>query len=334
MSVGTRTALLLGLTSALAACHGDPSQELTGPEQRTLGGTNLTALALSNTWTTKAPIPSARHDPAAATINNKIYILGVNSTGAPSRSLQVYDVASNSWSTGAALPAARASINGVSAINGRLYLTGGFDTQGIIRKSLYVYDPGANSWSRKADMPGPGFRGRQGVIAGQLYVYTIPFPDNFTAAFYRYNPATNRWTQLTAPPHDHLDDAAAGTLGGKFYLGGGRIFGESIIQEVDVYNPSTNSWTSAASLPVEQCCAASAVVKGKLYVAGGMVGNDGSTTASLQVYDPLTNTWTTKAPMSGKRLYPGGGAAGGLFYVISGARPDGSLLRKVEAYTP
>jgi N-acetylneuraminic acid mutarotase len=326
------TAILFALCSMLAACDGDPNRDLTAPDVATPDAAAL--LAPSNTWQTKRPLLSARFDPGAATINNRIFLVGTAPSGAASRTLQVYDVASNTWSTGAPLPAARGQINGVSAISGRLYVTGGYNASGEVVKTLYVYETGTNTWTRKADMPEAGFRGSQGVIAGRLYVYTALHSDVEPPRFFRYNPATNRWATLPPPPNEHRDDAGSGVIGGKFYLAAGRLFGESIHQSVDVYDPATNSWTSAAPMPAPLCCAASAVVKGKLYVAGGLMGDGGGTAASLQVYDPLTNTWTSKAPMPTPRRYAAGVAAGGLVFVMTGQLTDGSMTRKVEAYTP
>ena len=50
--------------------------------------------------------------------------------------------------------------------------------------------------------------------------------------FYRYNPVTNRWTNLPSPEYSYR---YGGVIGKKFYAVGAHV---------EVYDPATNRWTT------------------------------------------------------------------------------------------
>jgi N-acetylneuraminic acid mutarotase len=305
--------LTLGLLG-LGACGDSTSPTPETTAERTPTGPLLVA---SNTWTTKRPLLAARSYVHAATINHVIYVVGgMAPDGFPRATLQAYNVTTNTWSTRKPLPSPRAWMNGASVINGRLYVTGGYGN-----KELFVYNPGTNTWARKTNMPAGGGDGAQGVIAGLLYVYT---PYGVHGHFWRYSPATGKWSTLPTPPNLH-DFPAGRVVGGKFYLAGGADEDNINRSDLDVYDPRTNTWTTKAPMPWAGSGMASAAIAGKLFVAEGV---------NAAVYDPGTNRWTARAPMRTARTYAAGAAAGGRFFVIGGQSASADATAKVEVYTP
>jgi N-acetylneuraminic acid mutarotase len=331
MSQTPNTITILALGSVLAACGGAPTRELTAPDNEP-GLTEAAALLAPNTWATKRSTLTARAQAQGGTIDSIIYVVGGISSAVPRRTVEGYNVRANTWSTRAPLPNARTALNGASAIDGRLYVTGGRNSSFALTKTVYAYNPATNSWLRRADMPQTGCCGAQGVIAGQLYVYTFRAGASPGHQFFRYNPATNTWVTRAAPPTRHANPAA-GVIGGRFYLAGGTSNGTAATRPLHVYNPATNSWTTRAPMSQPQARATSAVISQKLFVAGG-VDSFGATQDTLRVYDPVANTWTRKARMPTKRADPAGAAANGLLYVIGGITSSGDTTRRVEAYTP
>ncbi|MGI8588371.1 MAG: Kelch repeat-containing protein, partial [Chloroflexia bacterium] len=97
---------------------------------------------VANTWTTRAALPAARYDASAGAYGGKIYLFGggnpalnsparsggVRKTDAPAafNTTFVYDVASDSWSTGPNMNTTR-SFSGGTAIGNRLLAVVGFD---------------------------------------------------------------------------------------------------------------------------------------------------------------------------------------------------------------
>jgi N-acetylneuraminic acid mutarotase len=93
-------------------------------------GTNLEAYdPATNTWTLKAPVPARRFEPAAASVNNKLYIVGgvwpdLTLTGR----VDVYDPVTNTWTKKAPSPRIEYGLSaGRVVVNGqaRLELVGG-----------------------------------------------------------------------------------------------------------------------------------------------------------------------------------------------------------------
>jgi N-acetylneuraminic acid mutarotase len=136
-------------------------------------------------------------------------------------------------------------------------------------------------------MPRVGSEGVAGVIGSKLYVLTGTEADEgdaFSRRFYRYDPATNKWTTLPSCPRFHRLGAGAVSKG-KFYVVGG--IGSNV--GLDMYDPATNKWKALAAPPVTWVEAAAVATGGKLYVMGPG--------KSVYAYDPATNSWKTLAPM-------------------------------------
>jgi N-acetylneuraminic acid mutarotase len=335
MSPNKNAVILFGLCSALAACdHSNPVEPEAVTSQASASATQgMNLLAAGNTWATMRALSPNRWASAAGAINGIVYVVGGwGADGGTFTRVDAYRVATNTWARVASLPAARADLNGASPINGKLYVTGGTNRDGIKTKTLYVYDPATNSWSRKADMPRPSCGGDQGVISGQLYVYTACLAMNTMGeVFFRYNPATNTWVKRAAPPVDHSYGAGA-AVGGKFYLTGGYTCCDGNTHNLDVYNPATNSWTVRPGKGSTSITAA--VLNEKLYILGGYGDTYNS---AVNAYDPVTNRWTSKAPMPSGSALGSAAASNGKLYHIEGQSmtiPWTTLPSKVYAYTP
>ena len=317
------------LCVTLAACGSSESPDFTGPE--------VTPAAIEAIWASKHSLSASHLAARAGAVDDIIYLVGgTNSSKETVGTVRAYTIATNTWSYETALPSPRSAVNGVSVIGGKLYVSGGFDDNGVPARTLYVYNRVTDHWTKRADMPAGGACGSQGVIAGKLYVYTRGGGSCSGAhAFYRYDPGTNKWTLRAAPPSLHLS-AVSGVIAGKFYLAGGganKTFVPSYA--LHVYTPATNSWATRASLPGRHQDAAGAALKGKLYLAGGAdyFAAGSPPIGTLRVYDPATNSWATKVPMPTPRHSAAGINAGGALWVISGWASTGRST-KVEMYEP
>jgi N-acetylneuraminic acid mutarotase len=329
--------VLLVLALGAAACSDQPSP--TAPSTTKLRAPDaldpsalkspLDDLTVPNTWTTLQPIPGEAALARAATLNGIIYVVGGYGNGTDrvleGRRVQAYRVATNAWSTRRPLPSAKYGVNGVSALNGRLYVTGGFNSlTELPTKTVHTYNPATNSWVRKADLPAATAGGAQAVIGGQLYVYGTT--RNGGHFLWRYNAANDTWITRRTPPSTHLLPTA-GVIGGKLYLAGGLVSNSGPDNmALHVYNPATNSWATRAPLS-ERMVGNGGSLNNRLYAAGS-----GVQSASLLAYDPATNTWTTRAPLPTPRYFAAGAVADGRLFIIGGSSPN--VTDAVEAYTP
>ena len=299
--------LIISATILLLSCREDAL------EPNAPAGLTTAVVAASNSWTSKARMPTARYRHAAAVATDAmgrpiLYVFGgTNDDQSPDafRTVEAYDPASNTWTTQPVTSSSCPSVqgaNGIGKIGNKLYLPGGnvYTGDGHVNiRSLCVYDPVRNTWSRGADMPRNSSGGVAGVIEGRLYVLTASetideeCPDcvlpntRRTRRLFRYNPVPDKWVTLPWCPNFHVA-GMSGVINGKLYVVGGST------NKLDIYDPATNLWSSGAPLPTPRSGAGAAVVGGKLYVIGGFSDAAGVTDEVL-AYNPVTDRWTTKA---------------------------------------
>ena len=83
---------------------------------------------------------------------NKLFVFGGDdpTTGTVVNTTRIYDIATNTWSTGAPMPDVRAFMAS-GYFNGKIYLVGGYSTGNIDPsfRQVWEYDPVANTFATK-----------------------------------------------------------------------------------------------------------------------------------------------------------------------------------------
>ena len=108
----------------------------------------------------------------------------------------------------------------ITAVNGKLYLSGGQDQFGSPSNSLSVFDPSTKLWKPLAPMPTRRYSAAAVALNGLVYVmggYNGSAPVASTEV---YNPTTNSWRTVTGMSNGS-SSPGAGAVGGKIYLAGG-----------------------------------------------------------------------------------------------------------------
>lgn len=230
----TKLCPLACVAGVVLGCEGSPGL---GPDSgsKEPAAATVSALATSNTWSTKAPMPFGRSFLGAAASNGILYAVGGG--------IAVY--------------------GSQGVIAGQLYVY-------VPAGALLRYDPATNTWTKRA--PPPRVHGESagaGVIGGKLYIAGGAFQYAAIANVYAYDPVTNAWS-ARAPMPTALNTMASAVIDKKLYVAGGA--GCSACEggrTLYVYDPATNSWTEKRPLPTGRTAAAGAVAQGKLYVVGG-----------------------------------------------------------------
>jgi N-acetylneuraminic acid mutarotase len=246
-----------------------------------------------NVWTSVAPLPiPLAYAGAATVIQGKIYVAGGMTRSpivigrpitdpVPSKSLYVYDPATNSWARKADLPFSTSThANPSAAISGRLYLVGGPSKGG---SSMYRYNPGTDSWSQRPTAPHYHYAGVAAEIDGKLYVVGGYSEKRALADLDVYDPATNSWTTKAAMP-DPRYGAVGRAINGKLYVAAG-LNGSGYGRAVEVYDPATNTWVEKPDIPTGRWSPGGAVAGGALFVLGGDAAGIGVSTIN-EAYVP------------------------------------------------
>ncbi len=137
--------------------------------------------------------------------------------------VDVYDPATDSWSTVAPLPVPLHHTN-AAFVEDTLYVVGGWlDYFANATSAVWAYDPVANQWNARSPMPTARASMAVAVVDGRIYA-AGGGPAARKSDFAVYDPAMNTWTALPDMPtgRNHL---AGGSLGSRFYAVGGRIGG-------------------------------------------------------------------------------------------------------------
>ena len=213
------------------------------------------------------------------------------------------------WANGAASPIVRAEAVG-SAVNGKLYVFGGFDNEGSDTTSIPlsarcdVYDPSLNLWTQLANFPEP-FTHSQGVVVGTSiwfvggYLGNHPGPG--TTHVWVYDTISDAWSRGPDLPQARGAGAAA-LVGSSIYFTGGmdatRTIDENTTYCLDLTNQAAG-WVQKADLPNGRNHVAAASLGGYFYVIGGQHGQEDGQAAQSEVdqYDPATDSWTVMASL-------------------------------------
>ena len=149
-------------------------------------------------------MPSVYDNIEACAMNGKIYVPGgyAGSRFQPFSAVHyIYDIATNAWTTGAAVPAPATlwAVVACDAAANKVYVIGGFDGVGPTTATK-IYDATANTWSSGAVLPDPRYGADGALIAGNIYVAGGANATGLAqTSMYRYTIATNTWSAPLAP---------------------------------------------------------------------------------------------------------------------------------------
>jgi N-acetylneuraminic acid mutarotase len=172
-------------------------------------------------------------------INGKIYAvggvgLGRRNTGAH----EVYDPATDQWTTLAPLPTPRDHL-AAAAVGGRLYAIGG-RLAGSYAENVTVnevYDPATNGWQTRAPLPTARSGIAAAVLAGKIFIFGGEAPSGTFHQVEAYEPTSDRWSTYTAMPTARHGLGAV-ALGGKIYvIAGGPTPGGSASSVNEIFVP-------------------------------------------------------------------------------------------------
>jgi hypothetical protein len=305
--------------------------------QTSIASDNRSAPAIvHDSWSSGAPMPTARQGVATGVIKGKVYVVGGAANGEILAVNEIYHVGTNTWTTGAPMPTP--SWVGASAVaNGILYVIGGQDNNGNLLSLVQAYDPVTNAWSTKTPMP----TARNSVTAAvyknillnQYVIYVVGgFNYNGRLAIVEsYNTATDTWTE-EAPLLVGKSLAAVGLLGSKIVAAGG-LSNSGITGDNEGYNVAKNMWTTLTADPTPRQAGCAWAIAGQFYFAGGSASPAGDQPLSaLEAYSSKTKSWMTLASIPQAVIAPGSADVGGRLYCIGGTDNAGSLGGTVYNY--
>jgi hypothetical protein len=277
-----------GLTSVWAGKELVVTAVRPGPGGTFIGSKNVAAAydPSTKTWSRIEPLPKmdnyCRQD--AVWTGRQILFWGCTQAA--------FDPRSGSWRR---LPKAPTG-PGFVAWTGRELVSWGGGCCGDASDSGAAYDPAANTWRTIAKTPLPPEQGALGAWTGHELILVVngrtpddkPYPASYARAA-AYDPATDSWKRLAAPPPGALRHLGAAAWDGHELLVVGSA---SATKHVALaYDPAANRWRFVARPP-------RGLTPGKAFWTGDRLLVLGEGEAErLFAYDPRTNRWAKLPPV-------------------------------------
>jgi hypothetical protein len=205
-------------------------------------GANVQYDPASDTWTSRAAMPTARSGFAMAASATRIYVAGGAQACPPCtpvNTLEIYDPTADSWTTGAAMAAARGD-TAAAVVGSSLVVVSGTDSSGAPALLNEAYDPVGNAWSTPTAMGSPHVGGGASALNGQL----LATGGSDSALNELYDPVGNTW-RAVAPAPVARSSAVAATVGGIVFLAGAEA-GNVPSRRFDAY------WSAPPPAPTAQ----------------------------------------------------------------------------------
>jgi N-acetylneuraminic acid mutarotase len=313
---GLGVATVKGKIYAIGGIGGEISMTIgTVPYSSGFLNTNEAYDPITNTWETKASMPTARDNFAIATYQNKIYCMGgvTGMTTVPyadteillpaylwSTANEVYDPATDTWETKTPMPSAPDAQLTANVIDGKIYLLGGLTTQPIM-----VYDPATDTWNGSQtekirgswdkalldayDYKSSEYVGNQfasAVCNNKIFALSYYIGLNSDKALLIFDSSGGSWNLGSPAPSGIQYGVAAITSG---FIAPKRIYFLDPTCNY-AYDPENDSWQIGVPMPTLRAYFSSITVDDKLYVIGGYTSKSGSfaiSSAANEVYTPF-----------------------------------------------
>ena len=245
-----------------------------------IGGYTTTATAATTavsaynpstgTWAALAPLPLATRGASGGIgADGRIYIFDGTATGT-----QIYNITTNSWSSGATMPSVGGIWETKSAILGdHAYVFGGEDNSAW-ELNTWIYNMTTDTWWAGADML---FGIKAGaVVADDNYAYYIGgenVSNLATVNVTRYSFATDSWSRLASLPSATCGEAAVIGPDGLIYVFGGASTGSNLAGTVYsttyTYDRESNTWAMVDDMNIARAWLGAAVSDNKILAIGG-----------------------------------------------------------------
>ena len=279
----------------------------------TTGSSSRTA-AVTLSWSAAPPLLRPRSAHGVVSVGGALYAIGgTGADGTPVLEVERFDGAA--WSDVATLPGDGVNAPSVAAVDGRIYVMGGFTgTSNRPTDEVKVYDIGTSTWTTAAPLPSASGGHAAVVLSGHIHVIGGGTSRSTIADHVVYDPTTDTWSKAAPLPRPEGSPAAV-VLDGHVWAIGGRS-GSDDFGDVYIYDLKTDVWSPGP--PIAPRGTSGAVVAcGTILVVGG------ESQASDQVLgDALVladGAWIPGRPMPTARSFARAVVLDDTIYVVGGS---------------
>lgn len=197
---------------------------------------------VTDSWTERAPMPTARGALSVTEHDGKLYAIGGYDRKANNAQVEVYDPVRNIWSTAAPLPTPRDHL-AAATVGGKIYAIGGRVNGDYLQNLAVVemYDPAIDHWKRVSDLPTARSGITTAVVEGTIYVFGGEGAIGTFNENEAYDPSSDTWQRLAPMPTARHGLGSALVQGRIYVVSGGPTPGGSFSDLNEVFTPSIRS---------------------------------------------------------------------------------------------
>jgi N-acetylneuraminic acid mutarotase len=293
-------------------------------------------LGNSQTWTQLSDFPGgARDDGSSFIVGTTAFCgMGLKAGTGVTKDFYSFDLATETWSTVAAIPVAGTERQYASGFSGGFfgYIFGGIDAGGNSLNDLWQFHPSSNVWLQKSSKPGAGIYGASSFIINDI-AYIIGGTNASTSAsseVWTYITFMSTWVQKNNFPFNGNFRGAAASANGKGYLIFGRDLNNSFNKNLYEYDPGTDTWTYKSTFPggYGKTYAAMQAINNELIVFSG-IDSLNNCSNDLWKYNLVINQWTQLTSLQNPFRKGGMNFTGnGVFYYTTGIDQSNNRLKE------
>ena len=258
-----------------------------------------------NTFTAISSMSVARSQHTIATLSDGRVVVagGYTATNTPTNSIEIFDPASNTWSSvPGGLTQARAEHTMTALLDGRLLIAGGMGESDPLA-SLEIFDPKTNtSVPVDAVMSSPRMDHAAALLPNGAVMLAGGFDGkNVLASVDAFNPATDGMINPLTMASRRRYLSATSLLDGRVLIAGGND-GTNDLATLEIANLATGAISLAGSLSVPRSHHSSIRLpdNGGVLIVGGL--SAGTPVASAEFYSPVNGSIRSAGSMSVARF--------------------------------
>jgi hypothetical protein len=268
--------------------------------------------------------PNPRVGMAVVAAGNKLFFaggqVGTSTNRVGSARVDIYDIATNTWSMGA-LSVPRIDVTAIASGTKVLFAGGDTGEFGDVTEQYYsavdIYDLATNTWSvtkLKSDGTQLSAAATDSKVffAGGIYHFSNGnggWAAGMSDLVEMYDIGSGTWTETKMS--EAKVGLAAATLDNKVYFAGGHLGGYNMSDKIEIYDIATGRW-SHARLTEGKYGIAGNSFGNKLYWAGGVTPH--GLTCKVEIHDESVNSraianlsleysWHSAAVQNNKLIY-------------------------------
>jgi N-acetylneuraminic acid mutarotase len=229
--------------------------------------------------------------------DEKVMVVGGTSYASQAPVVEIYDPATDQWSTGPAIPFRFSHIQ-ETLQDGRILVAGGWSSPTVPLTDSYVYNPTSGMWTEVGSLH-TGFTAAPTTSLllndGRVLVFHGPHAELF-------DPTTATWSAAADVPYPSGGSAATKLADGRVLVTGGYplIEGGDVATNfaARIYDPTSGQWTLTTQMPIGRYVhTSSLLLDGRVLLTAGWASPLASH-ATSSIYDPATASWSSLPTVS------------------------------------